>query len=142
MNKLNSMIVILVSMLMTAGLSVAGATEVTVYKSPTCGCCKNWVAHMRANGFTVKAVDVADVTPYKIANGVGPTLASCHTAIVDSRWCSMAWYGRWVRETIASMQGAHSSGWGPCRVACSLRSRPWRAPNRSAPPFPGESSLR
>jgi hypothetical protein len=83
MSKLNSIVVILVSTLLTAGLSVAGATEVTVYKSPTCGCCKNWVAHLRANGFTVKAVDVADVTSYKLANGVGPALASCHTAIVD-----------------------------------------------------------
>lgn len=83
MRKLNSIILILVSMLLTAGLSAAGATEVTVYKSPTCGCCKNWVAHMRANGFTVKAIDVADVTSYKLANGIGPALASCHTALVE-----------------------------------------------------------
>lgn len=83
MRKLNSIILILVSMLLTAGLSAAGATEVTVYKSPTCGCCKNWVVHMRANGFTVKAIDVADVTSYKLANGIGPALASCHTALVE-----------------------------------------------------------
>jgi hypothetical protein len=83
MNKRNSIIVFLVSMWLAAGLSAAGAAEVTVYKSPTCGCCKNWVAHLRANGFSVKAVDVADVTSYKLANGVSPALASCHTALVD-----------------------------------------------------------
>ena len=83
MSKLDSAIAILVSMLLTAGLSAAGATEVTVYKSPTCGCCKNWAAHMRANGFTVKAIDVADVTSYKLAHGISPALASCHTALVD-----------------------------------------------------------
>lgn len=83
MNKLNSAVAILASMLLTGGLAAAGATEVTVYKSPSCGCCKNWVAHMRANGFTVKAIDVADVTPYKLAHGIGPALAACHTALVD-----------------------------------------------------------
>jgi len=83
MNRLGSVLVFLVSMLLTGGVAAAGATAVTVYKSPTCGCCKNWVAHLRANGFSVKAVDVADVTSYKLANGISPALASCHTALVD-----------------------------------------------------------
>lgn len=58
------------------------ATEVVVYKSPTCGCCKEWVKHMQANGFSVTAHDVANSMPYKTANGVPLTLASCHTAKV------------------------------------------------------------
>jgi hypothetical protein len=67
-----------------AGLAApAFATEVTVYKSPTCGCCKQWVSHMQANGFTVKAHDVADIVHYKTANGVPTMLGSCHTAIVN-----------------------------------------------------------
>jgi hypothetical protein len=59
------------------------AAEITVYKSPTCGCCKEWVKHLRANGFSVTTKDVADVTPYKEANGVPPMLESCHTAKVN-----------------------------------------------------------
>ncbi len=59
------------------------AAEITVYKSPTCGCCKEWVKHLQANGFTVVAKDVSDVEPYKDANGVPPKLASCHTARVN-----------------------------------------------------------
>jgi len=59
------------------------AAEITVYKSPTCGCCKEWVKHLQANGFTVTAKDVPDVEPYKNANGVPPMLASCHTARVN-----------------------------------------------------------
>lgn len=67
-----------------AGISLpAFAAEVTVYKSPTCGCCKEWVKHMRANGFSVKTQDVPDVTPHKIANDVPVALGSCHTATVD-----------------------------------------------------------
>jgi len=59
------------------------AAEVTVYKSPTCGCCKEWVKHLQANGFSVVAKDVPDVEPYKDAHGVPPMLASCHTARVN-----------------------------------------------------------
>lgn len=56
---------------------------VTVFKSPTCGCCGNWVTHMREAGFLVEVRDVADVAPIKAEHGVPDQLASCHTAVVD-----------------------------------------------------------
>ena len=59
------------------------ATEITVYKSATCGCCKEWVKHLQANGFSVKAHDVSDLMAHKTANGVPLKLGSCHTATVD-----------------------------------------------------------
>lgn len=68
---------------MVLTVPVAWAAEVVVYKSPTCGCCKLWVQHLRDNGFTVMTRDVADLTPIKIKQGVAPELASCHTALVD-----------------------------------------------------------
>lgn len=58
------------------------ASEITVYKSPSCGCCKKWVSHLRNNGFKVIAIDVKNVVPYKIKHGVTKPLASCHTALV------------------------------------------------------------
>lgn len=78
-------LVVAVTMAMTPfSVSAAeGLPTVTVYKSPTCGCCKDWVTHMESNGFTVKVFNVRDVTPYKRINGVTPELASCHTAVVD-----------------------------------------------------------
>lgn len=57
--------------------------KMIVYKSPTCGCCKSWIDHVRKNGFVVEAIDVEDVTPYKKQHGVPLDLASCHTGIVD-----------------------------------------------------------
>lgn len=57
--------------------------EITVYKSPTCGCCSKWVDHLKANGFAVRAEDVRDVNAVKARYGVMPHLASCHTAVVD-----------------------------------------------------------
>jgi hypothetical protein len=59
------------------------APQVTVYKSPACGCCGEWVKHMRANGFRVEIEDVADVAPIRRSNGVPDSLASCHTALVS-----------------------------------------------------------
>ena len=59
------------------------ATVVTVYKSPTCGCCADWVEHLREHGFAVKVVDRPDVTPVKRAHAVPDALASCHTGVVE-----------------------------------------------------------
>ena len=40
--------------------------KMTVYKSPTCGCCAKWVEHMKKAGFDVPV-----------------NLAACHTALVE-----------------------------------------------------------
>jgi len=55
---------------------------VTVYKTPTCGCCGRWIDHMEENGFQVSSENIDDVGPIKQENGVPPELRSCHTAIV------------------------------------------------------------
>jgi hypothetical protein len=60
----------------------SAAPTVTVYKSPTCGCCSKWIEHMRSNGFEVKSTDVQDMTSIKTANGVPVEAGSCHTALV------------------------------------------------------------
>jgi hypothetical protein len=50
--------------------------------SPTCGCCGEWVKHLRANGFAVEAKYVDDIVAVKRAQGVPEALWSCHTALV------------------------------------------------------------
>jgi hypothetical protein len=62
---------------------VASATEITVYKSPSCGCCSKWEDHLRANGFDVVSKHVEDVAPVKAWLGVPSGLEACHTAEVD-----------------------------------------------------------
>lgn len=56
--------------------------KITVYKSATCGCCKEWVKHLQANGFDVAAHDVDDIESIKRTMGVPASLESCHTGIV------------------------------------------------------------
>jgi hypothetical protein len=62
--------------------SPADLAPLTVYKSPTCGCCVKWVEHMREAGFVVTVKDVDNVHPVKMRVGVPPGKGSCHTAEV------------------------------------------------------------
>ncbi len=62
--------------------TAAETLEVTVYKSATCGCCNDWIKHLKANGFAVKAHNVQNLDQIKRQNGVRPRLAACHTARV------------------------------------------------------------
>lgn len=55
---------------------------ITVYKTPTCGCCTNWVDHVRKAGYHVVAIDQNDLSDVKQRLGVSQQLSSCHTATV------------------------------------------------------------
>ncbi|MFD1008598.1 DUF411 domain-containing protein [Oceanisphaera ostreae] len=59
------------------------AAPLTVYKSPICGCCEDWVTHMQDSGFEVTVIDDNNMTPIKKLAGVRPELASCHTGLID-----------------------------------------------------------
>jgi hypothetical protein len=79
--------------LVTAAVSMSGAYAaqrqapqgpmVEVYKSPTCGCCANWVKHLQANGFTTRVTDIENLSEIKTRNNVPDPAQSCHTATVD-----------------------------------------------------------
>lgn len=60
----------------------ASYPAVTVYKSPTCNCCSDWVTHLKDNGFEVNVKSRLRVGPVKQQLGVPKALASCHTATV------------------------------------------------------------
>ncbi len=55
---------------------------IKVYKDPNCGCCKEWVKHLEANGFKVETMDMPDLSLLKQKYGVTPELEACHTAVV------------------------------------------------------------
>lgn len=61
----------------------AALPAMTVYKSPTCQCCGEWIDYLRAEGFEVKASDTEDMPRIKQQYGVSDELASCHTAVID-----------------------------------------------------------
>lgn len=73
------------TVLLSLGLAATAhaAQEVTVYKTPTCGCCKQWVGYLEEHGYRVETRDMADLSFVKAMSGVRPQYASCHTAVVD-----------------------------------------------------------
>ena len=64
------------------GMAANEANVVTVWKTPTCGCCKDWVIHLRKEGFTVASNDVPDTAPIRQKLGLPAKYGSCHTAQV------------------------------------------------------------
>lgn len=58
------------------------APLVEVWKSPTCGCCNDWIKHLQANGFRIKAYDKGNIG-IRAEFGMPSKYGSCHTARVD-----------------------------------------------------------
>jgi hypothetical protein len=80
--KIAKKLLLAVPLALLACAQMAAAQTIEVTKSPTCGCCVHWVAHLRAAGMEVRVVDVPDVTPAARRLGVPDDLRSCHTASV------------------------------------------------------------
>jgi len=55
----------------------------TIYLSPTCGCCEGWVTHIAEHGFEVTLEYRENMSPVKEELGVRPEHSSCHTAVVN-----------------------------------------------------------
>ena len=61
-------------------LAASSANQINVWKTPSCGCCHEWVAHLRKSGFEVVTHDVEDTAPIRQKLGLNAKFGSCHTA--------------------------------------------------------------
>lgn len=52
-----------------------------VWKDPNCGCCKDWVSYLQADGFTVQVYDSGN-TAVRRRLGLPERYGSCHTALI------------------------------------------------------------
>lgn len=66
---------------LTPSLMAQTRPKVEVWKDPDCGCCKDWVSHLEANGFQVSVHDSGNAQA-RTRLGVPDKLGSCHTAQV------------------------------------------------------------
>ena len=55
-----------------------------VYKTPTCGCCGDWVSHIQESGFKTEVNNQSTLNPLKNELNIPPRIQSCHTAISDT----------------------------------------------------------
>ena len=104
---------------------------VEVWKDTSCGCCKDWVAHMQDNGFAV-TVHESGNNAVRSRLGLPQKLGSCHTALVGgylieghvpAGMCASCW-----------RKSPRRSGW-PC-PACRWVRREWTAPPMAAGVIP------
>jgi len=58
--------------------------KVEVWKTATCGCCKDWVKHLQDQGFQVKTHEVTEAAraARRAELGLADKFGSCHTAMV------------------------------------------------------------
>ena len=61
----------------------AQATTIAVIKDPDCGCCTEWVAHLREAGFEVAVTDNREQPAISARMGVPDELRGCHSATVE-----------------------------------------------------------
>ncbi|WPB83733.1 DUF411 domain-containing protein [Sediminicoccus rosea] len=57
--------------------------RISVWRDPNCGCCTGWVAHLRAEGFTVSDQVVPSVAPVRRRLGTPADLLSCHAGEIE-----------------------------------------------------------
>jgi hypothetical protein len=61
----------------------SGNMKMTVYRSPSCGCCHQWMDHAKKQGFEITEVKTDNMDAIKKQYKIPANIASCHTAIID-----------------------------------------------------------
>lgn len=92
--------------LLASGHAAAEGETMTVYKTPTCGCCAEWVEHVEAAGFSVEVEDLDDLTMIKQMAGVPPELQACHTAVIGGRFIEGHVPAHAIQTLLDSVPGA------------------------------------
>ena len=62
----------------------SGAHTLQVFKSPSCGCCNDWIAHAEQKGFLVESSHPTSLAALKIELGIQLRYQSCHTTVAEN----------------------------------------------------------
>ena len=114
----------------TAPAAAAPLTEVQVWKEPTCGCCKDWIAHMETEGFKV-FVNVGGTNATRARLGIPQNLASCHTALVGGYAIEGHVPAREIRRLLKEK---------PAAIGLSAPGMPIGAPGMDTPSYAGKKN--
>lgn len=131
-------LLVALGMLPLAGLARAAApakagpapTPVEVWKEPTCGCCKDWIAHMEANGFQV-FVNVGGTNAARARLGIPQNMASCHTARIGGYAIEGHVPARDIRRLLREK---------PAAVGLSAPGMPIGSPGMDTPAYNGKKN--
>lgn len=76
----------LLALSLFAGTAGAVDLVIDVHRDAYCGCCKDWINHLKDHGFTVNDHVETDMAAVKMRLGVPPALASCHTGVINGQF--------------------------------------------------------
>lgn len=109
-------------------LARTDAPLVEVWKSPTCGCCKDWISHLEANGFKVQVTETDAAAAMRAKLGIAPQYGSCHTARVAGYAVEGHVPAREIRRLLAER---------PTAVGLAVPAMPIGSPGMDGPAYGG-----
>ena len=56
--------------------------KITIYKSPTCSCCEEYITYLKNKDFRVEVVNTQDMLSIKEKYQIPPEMESCHTSVI------------------------------------------------------------
>jgi hypothetical protein len=104
----------------------APAPRVEVWKSPTCGCCGNWVTHLQRNGFEVVVSEVDSPARERARLRIPDEFGSCHTGRVAGYALEGHVPAREIRRLLAEK---------PAIVGLSVPGMPLGSPGMDGPAY-------
>ncbi len=69
-------------MLSLTAVPALAAELATVYRSPSCGCCEEWIAYLKSKGFDATVISTDDLGAVKAKMHVPVDMQACHTAVI------------------------------------------------------------
>jgi hypothetical protein len=83
MNTYSRSLFAAIAVLVASPVAASAAAEMTVYKTPWCGCCHAWAEAVEKAGYQVSTVDLEDLSSIRKQAGVPAEMEGCHIAAVD-----------------------------------------------------------
>ncbi|CAP44940.1 DUF411 domain-containing protein [Bordetella petrii] len=105
------------------------AVTVDVWKTSTCGCCKDWVKYLQDNGFQVSVRDVTDTSVARRQNRIPDDYGSCHSARVEGYALEGHVPAREIRRLLRER---------PAAVGLAVPSMPLGSPGMDGPAYGGK----
>jgi hypothetical protein len=122
---------LLVAMLaMPLSAFAESATTINVWKTPECGCCKDWIKHLQSNGFQVVAHDVGDTSEMRRKLLMPEQFGSCHSGSVNGYALEGHVPAKEIRRLLRER---------PVAVGLSVPAMPLGAPGMDGPEYQGRS---
>ena len=125
---LASSLLLLLPKVWAASDSDSNEPVIDVWKSPACGCCKDWISYLKNNGFIVRVHDTGNAAARRRL-GIPEEYASCHTATVDGAVLEGHVSVREIRRLLAER---------PDALGLAVPKMPIGSPGMDGPIYEGE----